>query len=239
MFDYQVGTTVRLPLRFTRGLDPLIPDVGSVTYSLYDHTGNALITDEELTTTATTFQTTVEIAAEHNTIAANRRFERRRLVASYTVNGAAEQTVVVYRVIPVMNHMVTPHQIRNFIGLTSVELPDEDIDLAVAYFKIEDLIGAETLETNLVSGTISEISANTAICMQAVLDVIPSLKQRIAEQEKNGTKQFTRGKITDFEQLRQDAEAQLAAALDSLTTGISTEQALIVVTQDIDPITGA
>jgi tellurite resistance protein len=239
MTDYVAGADVRLPIIFAKNGDPIIPDVGTVTYSVLDHTLSPIagLVDVELTTGPTTYKTTITIPASANSIGTGKRFERRTVVLSYEVQGAAETLRVSYRVTPELNHAVTPAQIRGFLGVNEHELVDADIDLSASYFSVEGLIGATTLATALVSGTTDELAANELIRMHAAMAVIPSLKQRLAQQEQNGVKMFARANISNFEELRKEAQRRFEQGLTTLSTTTPVELTLVVVTQDTDPVT--
>jgi len=239
MLDYVGDTIVRLPVTLIRNGDPLVPNVGTVTYSIFDHSGGAVAGQQDIpvTTTATTFRLTLEIPASVNTIGADKRFERRTVVLSFEAQGAAGTQTTVYRLTPRLNHSVTAAQVRSFLGVADHELLDADIDLAIAYFMVEAQIGQTTLEAALTSGTTNELAANDIIKMTAVLDVLPSLKQRLAQEEQNGVKMFARASIKNFDELRADAERRLNVALETLIIGDGTDLVLVVVTQDVDPIT--
>lgn len=239
MQDFIAGDVVKLLVSLVVGGQPSIPDQGSVKYTLRDHSGAAIegMVEIPVETGPAAFQFTIEIPAEHNTLAPGKRFERRLVHLTYTQSGVARGQRLQYRLIPFLNYSVTPNEVRSFLGVNASELPDEDINLLDAYFAVEAQVGQNALEDYLSSGTTSELAANTMIRMRAVLDLIPSLKQRIAQQESSGQKAFTRPAIRDFDALRQEAEKRYQSALDSFSTGIEVSLALVVATQDIDPIT--
>lgn len=241
MFDYLAGSNVTLMVELSEAGAPLIPDSGSLTYTVRDQEGAAIpgLTDVPVTTGPTTFRVSITIPAINNAIAVDKRFEKRTVTFNYLVSTNAKQQSVAYRLTAFLNHIVTGGQIRGFIGVQQHELPDEEIDLMVAFLKVEKVVGLAELADALSSGTTVELSANEMIRMQAVLDVLPSLKQRIAQSETNGLKGFSRPVIRDFSDVEQKAKDRYADALTD-TTGRTTDSAhsLAVLTQDTDPVTG-
>lgn len=243
MSDFLTGTNITLMVMLSEDGNPLVPDSGSLTYTVRDHDGLAFsdLTDVPVDTGPATFQVPIVIPAFNNAVGidAGRRFEKRTVTLSFLVNGVGKQQHVAYRLIAFLNHIVTPGQIRGFIGVQQHELPDEEIDLMVAFLKVEKVVGLTELATALASGTTIELSANDMIRMQAVLDVLPSLKQRVAQSETNGLKGFSRPVIRDFSEVEQKARDRYSDALTD-TTGRTTDSAhsLAVLTQDTDPITG-
>jgi len=239
MKDFIAGEDIRFPVSFMVGGQPALPDEGTVTYSLRDHEGNpiAALTDVPVVTTPTTHYVELDIPGEHNTLTPGKRFERRIVFVKFKSNGISRGIRDTYRLIPFLNHSVTPAQVRSFLGVNDTELPDEDIDLTEAYFAVEDQLGSDTLSNHLVSGTTQELAANMMIRMRAVLNIIPSLKQRVAQEESSGQKSFLRPVIRDFDALRVEAEKRYLAASEELSSGQMLSLNLVVVTQDTDPIT--
>lgn len=240
MTEFVAGADVRLPITFSKNGDPIVPDVGTVTYTVLDHSLAAIggLVDVDLTTGPTTYKTTITIPASANTIATGKRFERRVVVVNCEIGGAVNQFRFLYRITPQLLHSVTPSQVRSFLGVNDHELGDEDIDLSDAYFSVEALVGAATLAAALVSGTTDEMAANDLVRMYAAMAVIPSLKQRLAQQEQNGVKMFARPQITNFDELRREAQRRFDLAIGTLATTTPVELTLVVVTQDADPIIG-
>lgn len=243
MLNFPKDQDVTLKGFFSSGKEPIIPDTGSVTYSVWDHSGAPIVglVDLPLSTGPTTFQYEITISAIYNTISSGRIFSRRTLVISYLKNGATAGITQTYRLVPNMNYTVSPRDIRAFIGINTNELPDEDIDLMATYLMVNNDFGGTYLQNALVSGTISEVYANDAIAMRTVMEVIPSLQARVAQSEKNGVMGYERLKILDFSSLLAAAYARYFRNRD-LVVAIGTipiDMVLITTTQDADPVTGA
>lgn len=242
MSDFLAGADVTLMVMLSDAGTPQVPDADSLTYTVRDQAGSTItgLIDVPITTGPTTFQVPITIPAVNNSIADGRRFEKRMVAINYLVNGVGKQQMVAYRLTTFLNHSVSPSQVRGFIGVQQYELPDDDIDLMSAFLKCEKLVGLDVLSDALSSGTTTELTANTLIRMQAVLDVLPSLKQRVAQSETNGPKGFTRPTIRDFSEIEQSARDRYSDALSELTNANANGSTftLAVLTQDTDPITG-
>lgn len=232
------GKDVTIWVSFQVNGDPAIPDVGSVTYTLRDHLGVEMTgqTDVPVTTDATTTGVSITLPASANTI--TQSLERRTLVVNWTKGGAPQVIRIPYWLHNWLNHSVTPDQVRSFIGINRDELPDEEIDLVRAYFKVEDLLTKTVLE-NALSGDPRETQlAEDAILAQAVLDLSPSLKARTAQRLTDGTIGFDRPKIDDFDLVMSRAREMLEAAISELT-GSSTDTPIVIFGVRPDAITGA
>lgn len=233
------GTPAAITIPFMAGNQPVVPDVGSVTYTIRDQLGTPMtgLTDIAYVTTSTSFQMQILVPSSAHQIDSARRFERRGVIVKFRVGGAEVQMSRGYRVVPEVAHTVTPNQVRAFIGIEEHELPDDDIDVMAAFLAVEKIVGAP-LATALTSGTTDELAANTMICMRAVIDVLPSAKQRMAQSEKNGVKEFSRVDLKELDKLRVDAERRYQEALDTLVTPAATSLSLLLVTANTDAITG-
>lgn len=241
MQDFLGGEVVNLTFRYGEGHEPLIPDSGTVTYTVLNHLGTPIsgLQNIPITTGPGTFQSTVSIPALDNSIDPSKEFERRTVFLNYQVGGAPFYQKVSYRLIPSHAYTVSPAYIRAFLGVNKNELPDEDIDLFAAYLFVREAFDDVSLFTDaLSSGNRTELVANDAIAMRAAIDVIPSLQNRVAQSEKNGVMGFDRIKITDYSALLAEAYRRYNEAIGLIgLADISVDHILIVTTTDTDPIT--
>lgn len=237
--DYFHGTDISLSIILSKDGEPFIPDMGSVKYSVYGHDGTPLAADVPVVTSSTTFQIQVEIAASANAIAPQRKFERRTVVVNSNRGGQYHRQTATYRLVPFLNFAIQASQVRGFIGVQEKELPDEDIDLVAAYLYVEKDFTDTRLAEALASGTTQELAANECIKLRAVLDVLPSIKQRIAQSEKNGIIGFERPTMTDFGEVERAAQDRYYSSKMEALGLTETAPVLILVTTDADPITGA
>lgn len=242
MLDFIAGEAGKLPIKFERGGAPLLPAVGSVFFTVRDHAGVPMsaYSNVAVTTDPTTFSVSLDIPAGVNTIANGKFFERRTLSVAYVVGGVSYLDSYSFRIIPFLNHSVTPDAVRGFIGVNDGELENSDIDITAAFMKAGVEVGMEAMATALASGTLKEIKANDLVLMRTVLDVLPSLKQRIAQREEDGVKSFERPKIIDFTALQTEAERRYLDAYGIVFEGIvaETDYTIFAVTQDTDRLTG-
>lgn len=243
MRDFLSGTDVAITFRYGDAQQPTIPTVGSVTYTVLDHYGVPItgLVDLPVTTGATTFESTIIVPDTYNDVEVGKNFSRRSVVVSYEAAGAPRSQTVQYRLTPTIPYTVTIDSVRSFIGIEAKDLPDSEIDLYQAYLLTANDFTAAVLDSALTSGTLLEVYANDCVRMQAVFGVIQSLKNRIAQSEKNGIMGFDRPKIVDFSEIYEAARLRynngLLALLDINLS--ATDFTLIVTTQDADPVTGA
>jgi hypothetical protein len=196
------------------------------------------LTDLAYVSNPTTYQMVVLVPSTAHQIDPARRFERRSVVVKFKVQGEEAQITRNYRVVPELLHSTSAGQVRAFIGIEDHELPDGDIDILSAYMAVEKVVGAAELVTTLSSGTTDELAANTMICMRAVIDILPSAKQRMAQSEKNGVKEFSRVDLKELDKLKIEAEHRYQEAMDQIVAKVETNISVFLVTANTDAITG-
>jgi hypothetical protein len=150
----------------------------------------------------------------------------------------SQQIRMALRVIPLLIHTASPQGVRELLGINANELADEAIDLVTAYFEVEDEVTKTLLDAALTSGTTKEVAANQAILARAALNVLPSLRHRIAQKETDGMVGFDRPEIKDFDHLHHELTARYGEAVSKVTGRTPLGYQMAVFTQPVDPITG-
>lgn len=236
MRSYTAGTDITLRVEFLLAGQPIVPDTGTATYTLYGQDGAAITGHIDQALTVTTYYAMVELPSSVNAIATS--FEKRTVVVNYEKAGSVYSFRVSYQLVPFLNITVIPRDVRKFLGVNESELPDDDIDLNRAYFAIRSEVGSTVLSTALSSGELAETRANEAVLYWAVLDILPSVQLRIAQQQADGPISFQRVAVRDFSKLETEARARLATALATVTGRATGAYPLMITTNDADPITG-
>ena len=238
--DYVGGTDTLLTHRFVRSGEPFVPDTGTVKYTVSDHDAVPIsgLVNVPVTTNNSTFQITFVVTAINNAISLSKDFERRFVSVSYERDGQAYTDEFQYRLRPATKYSVSAQDVRSFIGLQDKELEDFEIDLFNSYLIAKRDLGTISIDTLLSSGTIQELAANGMIKAQAVLSVLPSVKQRMAQEETNGVTGFKRVQIKDLLDVELAARNLYANALTELVIPVDAALTLVLTTTDADPITG-
>lgn len=240
MRDFIAGTDVKIAIPLMDGAFPVVPSIGTTFFSVYDHQAEAIptMTNVEIITDVATTAVSVMIPALQNTIASPKKFERRLISLRYEFQGSFQFQNQQYRIVPLLNHSVTVDSVREFVGLSKGELSADTVDLFAAYWQVEEDAPSISLAAQLATGTFSEMMANEAIRMRAVISILPSLKQRLAQQESNGVMMFRRANIDKLDNLERVAWDRYSAARDYITNATQTNLTFVTVTQDTDVITG-
>lgn len=239
MLNVLANTNATLRVAFMFQGDYEIPDLGSVTYTLYDTTGTPVVgfINVAIVTLATSTSYQLQLAAAQNALGVGNLFETRTVVVSYTVNGDGRTLRYSYRIIPFIPMTVTEDDARKLLGVAQNELPDENIDLVEAYFKCCDDTTQAALNAALISSTTLSFHANEMIAAKALLKSIPMMQMRVMAQEHSGTDVMQRYPTFDFDRMLRLAASLYADAKALITGNAQTEYQMIALVTPIDPIT--
>lgn len=230
---FTAGVDVTVPVEFKVDGEFVVPTAGSVTYTLKGNDGSNILTNQPVETDANTTQIAIVVQAAHN--AKVDTVEQRFLLVTFTYNNQTYQVRRFYSLIDFLLYTCSEADVRAFIGVSEYELPDPDIDLVKAYYKVLD--DYENLATALTDSSLRR-SANDAIKLAAVIDVIPSLQLRVLQLDKGGDKQYMRLQTIDFDQLRTDAITRYSDAVRELNGALETILPLLQIVTPTDVITG-
>lgn len=218
----------------------VVPDEDSVSYTIRDAAGTPLAghTNVPLILDGQSDRGFIEIPASVNEKTAER--EPRHVHVMFAVNGKPRTHAGSYILIDFLNHYVTESDVRGWLGVTPSELPDSDIDLVKAYYAVknDNSLANIDLTATLARGDQTAFAANEAIRMQAALQVLPSLENRIAQVEKADMLTFQRMNKLDINALRRRTAAHYAQAVQSVLGGTPISPILFTVTSPVDPVTG-
>lgn len=245
MRSFLAGQAVTLDVLFEQGVDTVIPDVASVTYTLYDNNGAQVsgAVDVAVTTDGTSTSVPITIASGKN--GKTGLFEHRTLVVKYKLNGGDRQQQLQYRLTDFVPMTATADGARSLIGAARNELPDQDLDFYQAYIEVCAEISSASVNAALISAGQANFSANRAIVCRALLDLLPSLQFRLVQSSKSNTAQISRFTKVDFVALTDFLTTLYNDALEIIdpsepTSDVFGAGVLIGVTSpDVDPITGS
>lgn len=180
--------------------------VGVFTYSLYDDDGNPVagIQNIEIDPAADAVSLLIQIPNVANTLT-KPLVEGRTIAWFYTTSLGAVNGNYSYTIQKRVPFPVTAEGVRMKLGVDHTELPDERINLLMAYVEFDELfvggLSAYTLLGN--SMTLKIIESIEAI---AALHILPSLQLSLAKRVTSGTNEYERWNKIDWMQLRADLE---------------------------------
>ncbi len=215
--DYFVeDTDVGVNIPFILEGDYFTPDDGSVTYTLRDNSGADVVgqTDIAIATPTGTTSVNQTIVATYNAKDADKYFENRFLEVKGENSGEAFNLSFNYRVMEAIPLVFNYNVIRGFLGVSSSELSNEEIDPHITYFSM--LTDYETdFSDAITSGLIAALDMEKALYLKTALESLPSLRLKAAQLESDGLVKFTRFSKMDWEKLRFELQSQLNTALEN------------------------
>jgi hypothetical protein len=213
------------------------PTIGTVTYTLRDNAGQAVSGHIDAPVTTVEGQTTITIPLLGTVNAKTKTFEHRTVTLKATVGGRELVFRQTYRIHDWMPFVITPEDVRAFIGFSDDELPDRDTDLVAAYLALKE--GLTSLDDYLASGDLSAIRANRALVCQAVLDLAQSIPGRAIQTKRSETAQMARFQTADWSQVRAQASGELSELKQKLSSTVDVAFPLFTLATPTDPIIGA
>lgn len=182
--------------------DFVYPDDGIFTYKVRAKDGTILLQDEvrleqeiyndgEVETATYPESASFEIPAEINTMESD-YFDSRIVEISYFYNGKPQLIRDSYRITDFYYFTASPKDVRDYFGLNEGELPDEDIDLNDVYFQLLKKHGDKFTDALNLEGGVANIRANRLIVLKGVVQVFPSARLRVNQEENDGSSKFLR-----------------------------------------------
>ena len=159
---------------------------------------------------------TIEIPAKYNTLDVG-LFDVRVVEINFSYGGKNVTLRDSYRIVDFYYFSATPKDVRDYYGLNRGELPDEDIDLVDIYLQLVQKFG-DTFINALQSAGQANFRANRLIVLKGVVQVFPSARLRVNQEENDGSSKFLRylNKI-DWDALLANALAEIEELENNLT----------------------
>lgn len=211
------GEDTTVTFDFTLDGQFVLPDEGSVKVTVRSSDGapfpgwNQEVQDGVFNTTLN-----LKIPATLNAIPEGLSFETRYVRVQYTVDGLPRSETKHYRITPFIPLQTSEDKVRARLGASEKEVPDSDIDLHAAYYKLIDS-GQVNLSVAMKSNTGAAIAANNAVEIKAALEHLPALASKLAQSESQDNATRVRMKL-DIPALRKDLLSTLAEELNSMST---------------------
>lgn len=195
------------------------PDDGIYNYKIRKMDGTVLVEDEGFIEEDAPVKdsSSIEISAEYNTIDGGELFDARIVEITFYHKGKSITLRDSYRIVEFYYFSATPKDVRDYYGLNAGELPDEDIDLVDIYLQLVQKFG-DTFTYALQSAGQANFRANRLLVLKGVVQVFPSARLRVNQEENDGSSKFLRylNKI-DWDGLLANALAEIEDLENNLT----------------------
>lgn len=216
---------------------------GAFSYSVYDDDGNIVDGLEDIVVSLGigAISARIDVPASSNSVS-KPLFETRTITWTYptasgTVNGS--KSYVIQKVIP---FPATPEGVRQLLGITDNEVPDDRIDLMGAWlkFRVPFTDADAALTPYMTSGDETSYKITRAIEALAALEILPTLQLALAKRFDSGTNSYERWNKIDWEGLAAtlNGYAREAVILVDPTLDLVITPIFVLSTRP-DPLTGA
>lgn len=177
---------------------------GAFSYSLYDEDGNIVdgIQDEVISLGVGAISARIDVAAASN-IVSKPLFEVRTITWTYPTNSGTVNGSISYVVQKTIPFPATPEGVRQLLGVTDSEVPDDRIDLLGAYLEFRKPLNDPDLSLApfVTSGDADAYAITRAIEALAALEVLPTLQIALAARFDSGTNSYERWTKINWEAL--------------------------------------
>lgn len=181
--------------------DFVSPDEGSYSYKVRSMDGTILLEGnvsieteddhgEEDTEEVVIDHSSFVIPAAINTMEGD-LFDSRIVEISFRVDGKSYTLRDSYRITDFYYFTATPKDVRDYYGLNNGELTDEDIDLTEVYLQLVKKHGSVFIDSLKQAG-VANLRANRLIVLKGVVQVFPSVRLRVNQEENDGSSKFLR-----------------------------------------------
>jgi hypothetical protein len=215
------------------------PD-GNVAWSVLGPNG-VQMDSGSITPDANAVSVNIPLSTVVNTLGVGSMMSFRDVVWTYSVLGVVINDELRYSVQARVPLGASPDGVRQLLGVSRVELPDDDIPLVEAYIRFIDIVSQESFDA-AIDGGIADLTLRRAIEASAALAVLPTMPIRVTNQESSGTNSFKRQEI-DWAAIGDNLAGLINGAIIlvdptfDITAGFGA--LLILASPSVDPITGA
>lgn len=229
---------VSVLINFRNAGQPVIPTTNSVSYVVRDNSGVVIsgIGTVQVATGPADTSITIVIPSEYTS--APNGLEKRTVQVTWSLNGNPRKEFHTVWLHPYLNISATPDHVRSFIGLNATELPDEEIDIVGAYYRLANDLSLATVEAATAETGPTAQYIDQAIVATAVLEVLPSVQLRVAQKMSDGAVGFDRLSKIDFSEIKKKAIDRLEKAKEALSLEDEVTPTLVSFGTRTDAITG-
>lgn len=232
---YEADQDIAVVVPFIVDGEYVVPDVGSVKYTLRDNTGTPIpaVTNVDHVVGDKNFAV-ITIPAAHNGTGGIET-SNRTLTVNYTVDMKPFVYRISYTLHSFFNITVTKDDCRAAVGMDADQMPDGDIDLVWAYLSLTS--ANSNLAAKFTAGGLASLNANNSVKYAACLEAMPAIRRRALKRQVTDGVTAEKADI-DFDKLEADLQAKLSGAIRAALGTISIQPTYLVIGSRTDELTG-
>jgi hypothetical protein len=225
---------------FIVGDEFVVPETGTVSVTLTKPDGSILAGYNNLAVTpdADTSNVVVPISAGAN--GKTLEYELRHLEIKFDYDGNTFRHAISYNIVDRINIPVSAQQVRNLVGLSDDEWPDEQIDILKAYYdvKAEPALNGINVETLMDSGDAEVRNLLEAVTIKSALNFLPALELIAVQSQQADNTMFRRFEKVDFATLSNKLNQTYSRALTAVAEANYTNLTYTTTGLGTDAVTG-
>ena len=230
----QAGADYSYRVSFTVDGEFVTPETASISVQKSNGTFAGGVQDEALETGQTSVYFKIPSAANIRT----QPYELRYVSVQFTYQGVEHLYQDVYTLRDSVLMPVTKNDVRAIVSMTTTELPDDNIDIFMAYGQVDDDMGG-LLASTLNAGSLLTPHAQRALTARAALNSCTMIDMMWYQSEQADNTLYSRFAKVDFEAMLARLAGIYTEALGLANAGSSINTNLFTVFTDTDPVTGA
>lgn len=231
----EAGKKLRHLIQFTSG-----QPTSDLVYTLYNQDGGTVLT-ETVPISSGQLSYTIEIPAGSNTIT-KPLFEQMTLEWEYDTATEAVNDSFTYTLHRPIDFPVSHEGVRDMLGVSREELPDDEIKLFEGYLAFREIVGeAADLTPYENGGDFNTFRVAKAIEAATALSIFPTLQIRLPKKYDSGTSSYERWNTIDWGALQAEITNKLSLGVELVNVEAELWPTIdIFVLSDVgpDPITG-
>lgn len=230
------GSSFSYPILFPAGTP-----AGNISWSLSGPSG--ILTSGSIDPPDNSVSSTITVSGTYNTLTIGAYQSYRDLTWNYTdADGVVHSGNVRYILDALLPYGVSPDGVRNKLGVDSVEISDEEIELTKGFLSFRNRVTSILFDAYVSDESLNDILVRDAIEAYTALRMIPTMRVRIANKESSGTDTYQREKI-NWEALGASLEATLLEGLlvftPTLDATANFDSLFVLAPPSLDGFTGA
>lgn len=232
------GLSCTVDVEFVANGEFVSPDENTeITASFYNFDGtivpefeNVVLTPPSLNDISTSNSISVPIDSKFTSIPLGKFREYRYLVVYFTFSGSSHFSRKIILIDKMPFYTIEPKDVRAVFGLSSSDLPDEEIDIEGEYTRL--LSENPNLEEKFKSGGVDCNKANRLLTLRTALIYANGLDLLAVQSEAEGTTKITRFSGVDFKEKINNVKAEIEDIMVEL--GESSEAGSVDLFQVVD-----
>lgn len=192
--NFLFGDAVSFAIRFVPPLDTTNPN-STITWGVVDASGaipDAAFYNRTETVSSTTTSLGFNIAPSVNQKTTSGATEFRYARVSWEGVAGTFYAEFSYTLITRTPISISTDDVRGAYGMNIDELPDDDINLAAAVMLVRYALAPGVFDAALVAGDQTTLWANNAVKYRAAIELLPSLRLRVAQMAASDSSKFQR-----------------------------------------------